>query len=146
MLHAWNTYGLADAQREWEEKYNNKHRASWLDVPRLELVLKGKIEYLGMIKGQNSPAYLNFMDQLGDLDTHLANGRGTPLRLMRRDYENLKAGSVVASERGILFENLMNRLFNEEKISVRESFRRNSGGEQIDGAFELDRMVLFSGM
>lgn len=138
MLHAWRIYGLPNAQREWEEKYNRKQRAPWVPVPDFEMVVKGKIEYLGMIKGLTSCQYLKFMDQLGDLDLSLTNGRGTPLRLLCREFESLSTGSVPPQTRGFSFEGLMNRLFKLEEISVRDSFRRNQGGEQIDGAFALD--------
>ena len=137
-LHAWEKHGLALAQEEWENKYNKKHRANWLPIPKFEKVLKGKIEYLGMIRGLDSLTYLKFIDQLGQLDPNLTNGRGTPLRLLLKDFENLSNSSTTPQKRGYLFETLMNSLFALEDILVRESFRRNAGGEQIDGAFELD--------
>ena len=46
MLHAWKVFGLEAAQKEWESKYNVKHRAPCLPTPKFERVLKGKIEYL----------------------------------------------------------------------------------------------------
>ena len=138
MLHAWGKFGLKAAQEEWESKYNVKHRAPWVPAPEFERVLKGKIEYLGMIKGQDSLTYLKFIDQLGELAPKLTNGRGTPLRLLLKDFETLSNGSTTPQKRGILFEQSMNKLFKLEDILVRESFRRNEGGEQIDGSFELD--------
>ncbi len=138
MLHAWKKFGINAAQTEWEQEYNVKNRAPWLPIPKFDRVLKGKIEYLGMIKGQDSPTYLKFLDQLGELDLKLASGRGTPLRLMLRQYDALASGSSTPQDRGIQLEQLMNELFKLEAIPVKESFRRNKGGEQIDGAFELD--------
>ena len=138
MLYAWKKFGLKAAQEEWESKYNIKHRAPWLSTPKFERVLKGKIEYLGMIKGQDSSAYLGFIDQLGELNPKLTNGRGTPLRLLRNEFETMSDGGTTPQERGILFEQLMNKWFELEGILVRDSFKRNEGGEQIDGSFELD--------
>jgi len=40
-------------------------------------------------------------------------------------------------ERGYLLQDLLNRLFLINEIPVSESFQRNEGGEQIDGAFFL---------
>lgn len=137
MLHAWEKFGLQAAQAEWENKYNVKHRAPWLPIPNFDRVLKGKVEYLGMIKGQEDPTYLRFIDQLGELDPTLASGRGTPLRLLLRDFESLSDGNSTPQRRGILLEKLLNKLFELEKILVSESFRRNEGGEQIDGVFKL---------
>ena len=79
MLHAWGKYGLNAAQKEWEEKYDKKYRSPFKAAPRFQYVLKGKIEYLGMIKGLDTMVYLKFIDKLGDLDPQLASGRGTPL-------------------------------------------------------------------
>lgn len=138
MLHAWEKYGLEAAQREWEEEYDAKHRATWMPVPKFEQVLKGKIEYLGMIRGLDSQVYLRFVDQLGDLMPELRNGRGTPRRLLRGKFEALSDGKTSPNKRGLLFEQLMNDLCALEVIQIHESFRRNSGGEQLDGSFFLD--------
>lgn len=40
--------------------------------------------------------------------------------------------------RGYLLQDLLNRMFDLHQIPVSRSFQRNSGGEQIDAAFELD--------
>lgn len=41
-------------------------------------------------------------------------------------------------KRGYMLEDLVNMLFQLYDIALLESFRRNNGGEQIDGAFKLD--------
>lgn len=41
-------------------------------------------------------------------------------------------------QRGFLLQDLLNRLFDLYEIPVVRSFTRNSGGEQIDGAFKLE--------
>lgn len=41
-------------------------------------------------------------------------------------------------QRGRLLENLLKRVFDLYQISTRKGFVRNEGGEQIDGAFELN--------
>ncbi|RVT65302.1 restriction endonuclease [Niallia taxi] len=43
-----------------------------------------------------------------------------------------------AQKKGYLLEQLINMLFQLYDIALLESFRRNNGGEQIDGAFKLD--------
>lgn len=40
--------------------------------------------------------------------------------------------------RGFLLEDLLNRIFSFYEIPTQKSFKRNEGGEQIDGAFKLD--------
>ena len=137
MLHAWKRHGLCAAQEHWEKRFSTQHRAPWRILPRFEQVLKGKIEYLGMIKGRESSTYLKFLDQLGDLDLNLTHGRGTPLRLLLREYDDLSNDSTNPQARGYRLEKIMNSLFGISKILVSESFTRNAGGEQIDGAFKL---------
>ena len=90
-----------------------------------------------MIKGRESSTYLKFLDQLGDLDLNLTHGRGTPLRLLLREYDDLSNDSTDPQARGYRLEKIMNSLFGISKILVSESFTRNAGGEQIDGAFKL---------
>ena len=41
-------------------------------------------------------------------------------------------------QRGFLLENLLQRIFSLYEIPTQRSFRRNEGGEQIDGAFKLE--------
>jgi hypothetical protein len=41
-------------------------------------------------------------------------------------------------QRGFLLEDLLNRIFSLYEIPTQKSFKRNEGGEQIDGAFKLD--------
>ena len=138
MLHAWKQHGLCAAQEHWEKRCSTQNRAPWRTLPRFEQVLKGKIEYLGMIKGCESSTYLKFLDQLGDLDLNLTHGRGTPLRLLLREYDDLSNGSTSPQARGYRLEKIMNSLFGISEILVNESFTRNAGGEQIDEAFKLD--------
>jgi RNA-directed DNA polymerase len=66
MLHAWEKYGLDKAQKEFSEKYNSKrHRPA----PSFKQVVRGKIEFLRMVRGEDSPIYLRFRDKLSKLDT-----------------------------------------------------------------------------
>lgn len=139
MLHAWKTYGPAAAQAEWEEKYWLRSGTSWQHPPKFSRVLQGKIEYVGMVRGQESLVYLRLCDQLNELDSTLATKRGTPLRMLRTKYESLiSTNEVTRQTRGLRFELVLRDLFTISKIPVVKPFRRNRGGEQIDGAFTLD--------
>lgn len=138
MLHAWKKYGLVAAQKDWEDKYSNRRRAPWQTMPSFGQVVRGKIEYLRMIRGQEPGIHLKFFDQLYKLEPNLAKGMGTPLNLLYRSYVALSGNGLTRQQRGYQLEVLLNELFKLADFHVSESFRRNSGGEQIDGAFQFD--------
>ncbi len=138
MIHAWKRYGPDAAQEEWEKKHSGRDRAPWRKAPRFGQVLRGKIEYLGMIKGQDSLTYLKFLDQLGELDPGLTGGKGTPLGKLLRSFDSLGDSEISPQNRGYQFEKLIGALFYLSRVKVSEGFKRNLGAEQIDGAFELD--------
>ena len=137
MLHAWDKYGLPDAQKTWEKEFAPQHRRPDSNTPHFERVLKGKIEYIGMIRGQDCYAYLKFMDKLWELDPNLAQGKGTPLHLLLRRYVALANKTSKTQRRGYDLEDLMYDLFDVFEIKARKPFSRNQRGEQIDGTFEF---------
>jgi RNA-directed DNA polymerase len=137
ILHAWEKYGLEAAQADFEAKYDQKHRSPWTRTPPFQYVVKGKIEYLGMIKSQESLTYLRFLDWLGRLAPDLTGGRGTPRGLLLRRYEALIA-LPDPRRRGYLLQDILRDTFDHFAISVEQSFTRNEGGEQIDGAFLIN--------
>lgn len=63
MLHAWAKFGLEAAHKEFEEKYHHKARFSGKQTPRFQDVLKGKIEFIGMVKGKDDRIYRKYIDQ-----------------------------------------------------------------------------------
>lgn len=137
MLHAWKTYGLVAAQSEHYAKYDWKHRAPWRKPPPFQFILKGKIEYLGMIKGKTSRTYLNFLHQLRDLAPDLVPpGPLSPLEALKKHYDDL-VNLENPQARGYLLQDLLRELFKLFCISMTQPFTRNKGAEQIDGAFEF---------
>ena len=139
MLHAWEIYGLEAAQEVWEMKNAHKHRAPWSQSIQFDQVVKGKIEYLGMVKGKNSMTYLKFIDKIGELDRKLDSGRGTPLRLLLHKYDDWNSDSSNPQRRGYNLEDILSDLFEIFDIPTTGRFLRNAGGEQIDGGFVLDQ-------
>jgi RNA-directed DNA polymerase len=67
MLHAWEKFGLENAEAEFLLRYDKKRRSPWKKSPSFALVVKGKIEFLGMVRGKDDPIYLRFRDQLRKL-------------------------------------------------------------------------------
>ncbi|MGD0916916.1 MAG: reverse transcriptase domain-containing protein, partial [Thermodesulfobacteriota bacterium] len=90
MLHAWKTYGIEAAQSEHDAKYSRKHRAPWRGSTLYQFILKGRIEYLGMVKGKYSRTYIQFLKQLRDLDPSLVTRALSQLETLAARYDALK--------------------------------------------------------
>jgi RNA-directed DNA polymerase len=71
MLHAWDKHGLIDAEKEYQAKYDKKHRAGYRGRPSFKYVLKGKIEFISMVRGKSSPVFLRLGRALRNLDETL---------------------------------------------------------------------------
>ena len=76
MLHAWEKYGLENAEFTFLEKFDKKHR---LNSTRssFQHVVKGKIEFLGSVKGKSDPIYIKFIEQLRVLAPELVSSSET---------------------------------------------------------------------
>ena len=64
MLNAWDNYGLDDAQAEYLKKYNDQHRFPGRESPLFQHVVKGKIEYVGMVRGSSDPIFQRLLSEL----------------------------------------------------------------------------------
>jgi RNA-directed DNA polymerase len=71
MLYAWEKFGLDDAEAEFLGKYDRKNRSLYKDKPSFKQVVKGKIEFLGMVRGKSDLVYLRFRKQLRSLAPEL---------------------------------------------------------------------------
>ena len=86
MLHAMEKFGLDDAEKEYHAKYLNQPLRNPLRQPPSFLkVLKGKIEYLGMVRGKDNPIYLNFLHKLAELAPEFVKFEETELQLLVRN-------------------------------------------------------------
>lgn len=59
-------------------------------------------------------------------------------QLLLMMFDEMATNKNNPQKKGYLLEELTNRLFEIYDIALLQSFRRNSGGEQLDGAFKLD--------
>ncbi|MBE9203639.1 RNA-directed DNA polymerase [Synechocystis salina LEGE 06099] len=57
MLHAWAKFGLEAAEKEYYQKYEEKVKFSLKKKAIFSQVVKGKIEFLGMVKGKDNSLY-----------------------------------------------------------------------------------------
>ena len=60
MLYDWDRYGLMKAQNKLTTKYHNP-------AP-FKNVLRGKIEFLGMVRGKNDAIYQKYLMAFNKLD------------------------------------------------------------------------------
>ena len=88
MLHAWDKKGLSVAETEHYELYNNKHRNPNDKNPSFKKILKGKIDFLGMVKGRNNSRYVKYKQDY--------------LRLSRRDKNAPFRNVSATTERKII--------------------------------------------
>ncbi|MBW4542280.1 MAG: reverse transcriptase family protein [Myxacorys chilensis ATA2-1-KO14] len=62
MLYIWQEFGLASAQKGYIEKYNEKSGKFNEEIPLFQEVLRGKINFLGMVRGKDNEIYLKYLD------------------------------------------------------------------------------------
>ena len=77
MLHAWEKFGHEAAEKEYYEKYAHKYRHSSKPRPPFRQVVRGKIQFLGMVRGKTNEIYIRYWNQL----VKLAPDFGMPLTL-----------------------------------------------------------------
>ena len=63
MIHAWEKYGYENAEREYHEKYCRKRRHPDRPPPVFCRVVDGKLNFLKMVRGENSPIYRKYAYQ-----------------------------------------------------------------------------------
>jgi RNA-directed DNA polymerase len=137
MLHAWQKYDIEKANAMFVTRYDNKHRSSFKGTPHFKYVLRGKIEYVGMVRGKQSAIYLRLIDELRKLDPDLVPKSENPIDHFLERFDELY-NSADPQKRGFMLQILLKDAFDYFGIPLIKSFTRNEGAEQIDGAFDLD--------
>lgn len=139
MLHAWETHGPDAAEQEFQNIYDKKHRSEWKKPPSFKQVVKGKIQYLGMVRGKNDPLYLYYCKLINKLEPGSIQIPSDDLDLLLESFINLE--NELPQRRGYILESMLKEVFAQFNIPLFDPFRRNSGAEQIDGAFKFDGWV-----
>lgn len=85
MLHAWSVYGLDAAEQHFWEKHDNKRRRPGASRPSFKQVVKGKIEFLGMIRGDSDPVFQKMLRELHRLAPYLVKES----RMIREEFSVL---------------------------------------------------------
>ncbi|HYW19492.1 MAG TPA: reverse transcriptase domain-containing protein [Nodularia sp. (in: cyanobacteria)] len=63
MLHAWAKFGLEAAENEYFDKYVIKSRLDIKEKLKFKEVLRGKIEFIGMVRGKDNAIYQKYINQ-----------------------------------------------------------------------------------
>lgn len=137
MIHAWEKFGLENAQKVYLEKYNKHVALSFKDSYKFENVLKGKIEFLGMVRGRQNYLYINYLKALKKLNPELVNKPLDELDMLYEEYKNLYLLKN-AQARGIVLEKMLNSMLLLFELTAVKSFKRSNNSEQIDGAFKFE--------
>lgn len=68
MLYSWEKYGLESAGRYFFDHCDKKNRPPGKPAPSFARVVRGRIQFVGSIKGWDDPVYLKFAHRLSKLD------------------------------------------------------------------------------
>lgn len=71
MLHAWEKHGLANAESTYLTRFRTKYSSPFKPLPKFEHVVRGKIEFIGMVRGKGDRAYRKYLDQYNILNATL---------------------------------------------------------------------------
>lgn len=71
MLHAWEKYGHDAAQRVFREKYDRPSRRPHTEPPTFGRVIRGRLDFVKMVKGESDPTYRMLCNQLHRLSPEL---------------------------------------------------------------------------
>lgn len=75
MLYAWEKFGLRAAEREHIKRYEFKYREPHKRLPSYRDIVKGKLQFLGMVKGKDDPVFKRYWDQFEKLDLKFGRPR-----------------------------------------------------------------------
>lgn len=70
MLHAWEKYGLENAQADFQKKYYI-NPIFQKECPPFEYVVKGKVDFIGQVRGRQDKVYQRFLAKLRKLSPEL---------------------------------------------------------------------------
>lgn len=69
MLHAWRKHGLINAEQVYFSEYDKKYRNPNLELPSFRQIVKGKIDFLGMVRGKQNEIYQKFLQKYKSLES-----------------------------------------------------------------------------
>jgi RNA-directed DNA polymerase len=149
MLHAWRKFGLDGAETEFRAKHDRKQRGEFKYPVSFKFAVKGKIEYIRMIKGKNDPIYLRLRNELRTLAPELVKSREAPMEFLMRTSRATPANSVIASVRSKQGDaNTISRLLaavdpglETKRLGVWQTFDGNSADRLRQAAHSMREVI-----
>jgi RNA-directed DNA polymerase len=92
ILHTWSTRGLEEAEARFRER-DRRHRRPSAKPVRLPSVVKGRLEFIRMVKGHRDPVYANLWNRLALLDPSVE-----PIYWVRNQDELPMAVGIIESD------------------------------------------------
>lgn len=127
----WNKYHLSD--NEYKARATVQKAREILNI--IDIMQEKDEELLKVQKLKESQKAEELMSKIRKQKENEIIENSKLLLLM---FDNILMVENNAQKKGYMLEELINMLFQLYDISLLQSFRRNSGGEQIDGAIKLD--------
>lgn len=85
MLHAWRKFGLDAAQRAFDESWDKKDRNPNKSSPKFAAVVRGKIDFIGAVRGAHDPIHVRLLRQCCELDPSQRSKTLKEIELISRD-------------------------------------------------------------
>jgi hypothetical protein len=89
MVHAWERYGLEEAEREFHERFAKPDRRPGAPEASFRRVVKGKLNFIQMVRGRTDPIYVKLRRQLHELDPALIGRPPQPLPRSRSSLRGI---------------------------------------------------------
>ena len=149
MLHAWRKYGLDSSESEFRSKYDVKHRIELKQPVSFKYAVKGKIDYLGMVRGRDNPIYLHFRQELRELAPELVKQPETTLEFLIRTSRATPSRHVIFSYRSTEKDaGILPRLLasvdvdlESKRLGVWQTFHGSSGDRLAQAAHSMREVI-----
>jgi len=130
MLHAWEHYGYLKAEKEYKEKYDKRNRkVDNYDGPIFSKVVKGKIDWLQMVRGRDG-MYHNLQRSF--------------FKLMDRDRTIIESGAAHIKLENKSISQFRSDQFYENCVLVLEAYRDKGDEFNQGSAFFIGAKTLLT--
>ena len=91
MLHAWDRHGLQSAEQTFHDRFERHAHRVPDHQPPFRQVVKGKLAYIGMVRGEQDPVYVKLRNTMNRIDASLIAPAAVPLQRRVGSFAGLGA-------------------------------------------------------